>query len=114
MLTVNALRDFGANTAEGLGRCLNNEAFYLRLVNMALDDAGFAKLAAALESGDKKGAFEAAHSLKGVLGNLALTPLYVPVSEVTELLRAEEDADYSACLAGILAKRDELLALRNA
>ena len=114
MLTVNTLRDFGANTAEGLGRCLNNEAFYLRLVNMALDDAGFTKLAAALERGDKKEAFEAAHSLKGVLGNLALTPLYEQVSEMTELLRAGKDADYPAYLAGILAKREELLALRDA
>ena len=44
MITVDALRAFGANTEEGLGRCLNNETFYLRLVGMALDDANFAKL----------------------------------------------------------------------
>ena len=30
MLTVAALREFGANTEEGLSRCMNNEAFYLR------------------------------------------------------------------------------------
>ena len=45
MLTVDALRQIGVNTKEGLGRCLNNEAFYLRLVNMALDDAAFERLA---------------------------------------------------------------------
>ena len=66
-----------------------------------------------MESGDRKEAFEAAHSLKGVLGNLSLTPLYEPTSEMTELLRAGADADYPACLAKILAKRDELLALRG-
>jgi len=112
MLTVNALRDFGANTREGLGRCLNNETFYLRLVNMALNDAGFGRLAAAVESGDRKEAFEAAHSLKGVLGNLSLTPLYELTSEMTELLRAGQDADYSAYLAKLFALRDELLAMR--
>ena len=47
MLTIDSLRRFGANTQEGLSRCMNNEAFYLRLVNMALDDAGFEKLSSA-------------------------------------------------------------------
>lgn len=112
MLTVDALRACGANTAEGLGRCMNNEAFYLRLVNMALDDAGFGKLSDAVAAGDKKAAFEAAHALKGVMGNLALTPIYAPVSEMTELLRASADADYQSYLDKILTARDELLALR--
>ena len=111
MLTIDALRRLGANTEEGLGRCLNNEAFYLRLVNMSLHDAGFDKLAAAVESGDRKAAFEAAHALKGSLGNLALTPIYTPVAELTDLLRGGQDADYKAMLETILLQRGALLAL---
>ena len=34
MITIDKLQQFGADTREGLGRCMNNEAFYLRLVNM--------------------------------------------------------------------------------
>ena len=45
------------------------------------------------EAGDKAAAFEMAHALKGVLGNLALTPIYKPLSEMTELLRAGKDPD---------------------
>lgn len=112
MLTLDALRACGANTAEGLGRCMNNEAFYLRLVNMALDDASFQKLSDAVAAGDKRAGFEAAHSLKGVLGNLALTPIYAPVAEMTELLRAAADADYQSYLNRILAARDQMIALR--
>ena len=111
MLTIEALKAFGANTEEGMGRCLNNEAFYFRLIKMAVADAGFEKLNAALDSGDKKAAFEAAHALKGVLGNLALTSLYQPVSEMTELLRAGADADYSPYRAIVDEKRAELAAL---
>ena len=33
MLTIDSLRRFGANTEEGLSRCMDNEDFYLRLVN---------------------------------------------------------------------------------
>ena len=113
MLTVDALRRWGANTDEGLSRCLNNEAFYLRLVNMALDDAGFEKLSSAIENDDRKAAFEAAHSLKGSLGNLALTPIYAPVVELTELLRGGQDTDYTALLEEILHQRKVLAALRG-
>ena len=112
MLTVDALHACGANTQEGLGRCMNNEAFYIRLVNMALDDASFQKLSDAVAAGDKKAGFEAAHSLKGVLGNLALTPIYAPVAEMTELLRAAADTDYQSYLDRILAARDQMIALR--
>ena len=50
MLTIEKLREYGANVEEGLGRCMNNETFYLRLVNMAAGDGGFAKLREALET----------------------------------------------------------------
>ncbi len=113
MLTIDALNRFGADTRNGLERCLNNEAMYLRLVNMALDDANFGRLAAAVETDDRKAAFEAVHALKGVMGNLALTPLYELSSELTELLRAGNDADYPAYLEKILAQRNALLDLRN-
>ena len=72
MLTVDKLRAFGADVDDGLKRCMNNEAFYLRLVNMALDDPGVAHLQEAAEASDRKAAFEAAHALKGMLANLSL------------------------------------------
>ena len=89
MLTIDALRDYGANVDEGLGRCFNNEAFYLRLVGMGLADANFDKLKAAMDAGDTTAAFEAAHALKGSIGNLSLTPIFEPISALTELLRGK-------------------------
>ena len=94
MLTLDALRAYGANVDEGLGRCMNNEAFYLRMVGLALQDDGYALLGKALAENDLKSAFEAAHRIKGVVANLALTPILTPVSELTELLRHETPGDY--------------------
>lgn len=111
MITLDALREYGANTAEGLERCMNNEAFYLRFVNMALEDKGFDALKTAIEAGDKKASFEAAHALKGLLGNLSLTPIYDIVVELTERLRAGEDADYEDYLRRVLEQRDMIAAL---
>ena len=108
MLTVEKLNAFGANTAEGIARCINNEAFYLRMVDMAMSDANFGKLETAIHAGDKDAAFEAAHALKGVLGNLSLTPILDPVVEITELLRARAQTDYKTLIHQIREARDEL------
>ena len=111
MLTLDALRAFGANVDEGMNRCMNNEQFYIRLIGMALADPSFEKLEAALAAGDVKAAFEAAHALKGVLGNLSLTTLYTPTSELTERLRAGTATVYEPYLQEILSQREKLKAL---
>jgi len=110
-MTIDDLKTYGANTEEGLGRCMNNEGFYLRLVKMIPGDANFQKLYDAVAGGDLATAFEAAHGLKGSTGNLALTPLFAPISEITELLRAKTQTDYTALIGRIRESRDELARL---
>ena len=55
----------------------------------------------ALKTGDLTAAFEAAHALKGSTGNLVLTPIFAPVSEITELLRARAQTDYTPLIEAI-------------
>lgn len=105
MITVEGLKEYGAAVDEGLARCMNNEAFYLRMVEKAVKDPAFDSLKNAIESDDLDEAFEAAHRLKGALANLALTPVSEPVEEMVELLRGREEADYSVCIDRIEAKR---------
>ena len=109
MLTIEQLRDWGANVDEALVRCLNNEAFYLRLADKALQDPGFDRLKDAVGTGDLDKAFEAAHALKGVMANLALTPILDPVREMTELLRSRTQTDYAPFLAEIDEQKARLL-----
>ncbi len=114
MLTIESLKEFGADTEEGLQRCMGNEGLYLRLVGIILKDPGFENLKNAVEARDLTAGFEAAHALKGALGNLSLTPVYDPVCEITELLRAKTDTDYMPLLTAILAGRDRLRDLAEA
>jgi len=109
MLTMDALKAFGADTEAGLARCMGMQDFYLRLVKMELDDRHFAALAEAVAKQNWQGAFEAAHALKGAVGNLALTPLYVPICEITEKLRgAAGDVDTGDLLPRIQKALDDL------
>ena len=112
-MTLDALRAFGANTAEGLGRCLNDEPFYLELVAMALADGNFDALKAAMDAGDARAAFMAAHALKGSVGNVALTPLYEPICALTELLRGKDSPVEGGdqLLEQILTAREKALSL---
>ena len=109
MLTIEKLKEFGVNTEEGLGRCLNNESFYLNLVKIGLNDEGFSKLELALKDKNLDKAFEIAHALKGVMGNLAIAPIYEVISEMTEELRSRKQIDYSPILNRLKGNRDKFL-----
>lgn len=113
MITLETLRDFGADVDEGLARCLNKEDFYLKMVDLGLSDERFTTIKDALDAKNLDTAFEMAHALKGVLGNLALTPILAPVSEMTELLRARTDMDYAPLYQAMRTQYDKLLALKE-
>lgn len=74
-MTLDALKAFSANTAEGMERCLNDESFYPEMVATALADGSFDALNAAMDAGDARAAFSAAHALKGAVGNAAPAPI---------------------------------------
>ena len=108
MLTIEKLNALGADTTDGLKRCMDNEAFYLRLCGMAVADDGFERLRDAVEAGDLKEAFDRAHALKGVLANVSLTELLAPVAEITEELRAGNEMDYSPYIERIFTELEKL------
>lgn len=111
MLTIEGLKNYGADTQEGITRCFGNEEFYLKLVTTVPNEPSFEKLSEALAQKDLAAAFEYAHALKGVLSNLSLTPICNPVNEITELLRAKTDMDYSDKLNEILKQKQLLTEL---
>ena len=111
MLTIEKLREYGANVEEGLNRCMNNEAFYLKLVNLFLMNNDFNKLKEAIDNNNLEEGFKAAHALKGVLGNLSLTPLSNIIYEMTELLRNKVQRDYNEFIINYQKEYDKLVAL---
>ena len=108
MITVEKLNQFGADTQDGISRCMGMDSLYLKLVGMAPDEKNFDLLKDAIEANNLDQAFEAAHALKGVMANLSLTPLSEKVIEITELLRKRTETDYGPLLKDILDLRDKL------
>lgn len=96
---------YGADYTVTMERFLGNEAMYLRFLDMLFQDGSLRRLGGALDAGDMTAAFEAAHTLKGVAGNMGLTPLYQAVCVIVEPLRAgERRKDYPELYQAILAE----------
>jgi HPt (histidine-containing phosphotransfer) domain-containing protein len=103
---------YGADYESTMERFMRNEGMYLRFLDMLFQDGNLQKLGNALQSGSMTEAFEAAHTLKGVTGNMGLTPLYAAVCRIVEpLRRGEEGEDYAALYQTVLeefARAEEL------
>lgn len=109
MMTLDDLRAMGVRVDEGLARCLDNEEFYLKMVDKCLNDSNFEEPGRTLDAGDLDQAFEYAHAIKGVLSNLALTPLQDEIAGFIEPLRARTRMDYSEMYASLIRTRDEFI-----
>lgn len=108
MLTIEKLEQYGANTNEAINRCMGNKDLYLRLVMLVFEDDNFDKLQKAINNDNLQEAFEAAHALKGILGNLSLGKIYDKSVEITELLRNKTKMDYHPLLNELLNDKKEL------
>ena len=108
-MNIDGLRELGANVEEGLERCMGMEDFYIEMIELGLSDERFEALGSTLEAADIDASFEHAHALKGVIGNLALAPLYETICEITEHLRAKEQIDYKPLYDRLLSQREAFL-----
>lgn len=89
---------------EVLGRFLGKEDFYLRMLKKFLDDKNFEGLEQTVAEKNWPEAFNYAHTVKGLCGNLGLDGIMKYVVPLTEELRNEPYdesviADYMAYAA---------------
>ncbi|MDO4182253.1 MAG: Hpt domain-containing protein [Coriobacteriia bacterium] len=70
------LETYGVNWEDAMERFGGNTAFYFKLLARYTEKAYLEQMKQSLEAGDENAAYEACHTLKGVAGNLSLTPLF--------------------------------------
>ena len=87
------LRNFGCDVEGTFERVLNDSDLYMSCMNMLINDASFEILGECLKSGDVKGGFDAAHTLKGIISNMGVTPMYEIIVKIVEPLRAGNGED---------------------
>lgn len=79
--------EYGIDCENGVKRFMGREEVYKAILFSFIRDENYEKLKTALENGDCRDAFKAAHTLKGVCGNLSIKGLEDRFSKITDLLR---------------------------
>lgn len=93
------LEESGADVEATLKRFMGKDELYLKFLAKFPADQNYANLGTNMEAGAFEEAYKCAHALKGVVGNLGLTPIFERVSILVEELRNKADADVDAARA---------------
>lgn len=109
MLTIEALRAYGADTQSGLAQCLNDESFYLGLVEMLINDARFEEMCLAVETLGIRHALHEAYALWETASSLALTPLAEQFEQLILCLQLRGDSAVLEKQLGLLRMNMEKL-----
>lgn len=90
MAVLQELQAAGADVPGTLERFMGNEALYIKFLAKFLDDKTYGQLLEAYSSQNVEELFRAAHTFKGVTGNLGLNMLYDKVVNIVECGRQGE------------------------
>ena len=94
-------------------RFMNNEKIYVKMLSKFPAHAEKLPVMPYLEAGDYSTAVENAHTLKGLTGNLSLTPLYEAYDEIVKALRANEPEKAQARLTEVLPVQQAIIDCLN-
>jgi len=74
---------------DGVKRVMNNKAFFIKMLVKFKDDPNIKNLEVALAANDYEKAQVAAHTLKGLSGNLSLTELFKQSREIEAQIKTK-------------------------
>lgn len=105
------LSEMGINGSETLERFGGLQVLMEKMLKSFLDDQNFSRLKEAVEQGDAEAAERAAHTLKGMCGNLGMAELSRLNSNFVERLRSGDTSGMKEDLVGISGEYERVLGL---
>lgn len=87
MKTLEEMKLAGIDTEQAMERFMNNEDMYRKFLHKLPAETSYKDMMDAIEDQNVEGAFDAAHKLKGIVGNLALVKIYNSLYDIVETLR---------------------------
>ncbi len=85
------LEKAGVDIASAMDRFDNDESFMMMFVKKFTKDTSMESLSRAVEEKDYDTMFRAAHTIKGISGNVGLTKLYTVCDELVKKYRAGDN-----------------------
>lgn len=103
------LKDLGMNPDEGVQRMGGNSPLYEKMLVRLKDMIKDSPVRMDFDSNDYSDIEEAAHTIKGASGNLAVTPIYEFYSEFVKLLREHQPEQAKKILQKALPVQDAII-----
>ncbi len=108
---LDQLNAYGMDVNATLARFAGNEALMMRFLLGFPNDKTYGSLEAAVAANDHEAMKAAAHSLKGLTGNLGLTPLFEASTEMMNALRSDAPCDVAALYASVKEEYEKAVAM---
>ena len=110
MSMLEELKDLGVNIEDALQRFMNNSSLYEKMLSKLVNNVKDINVLPSIEAGDYTAACDAAHTLKGVMGNLSITPLYKSYTQIVNLLREDNPEEAKKILLETLPVQEKIIA----
>lgn len=101
----------GVNIETAMERFIGNEELLIRFLKKFPEDPNYGQLKEAMSAKNYKDAFTAAHTLKGLCGNLSLNDLFELVSKETECLRHDQHDEAEEIFPELAAEYERVVAI---
>ncbi len=104
------LEAYGIDYTDAIDRFGGSADFYEKLALRYLDDSNYVNLVAAMEAEDYDAAYKAAHSLKGVSGNLSFARLFKVAAAASDALYQGEPQAAATLMPELKEAHEQVLA----
>ncbi len=104
---IQALQEWGCDTGAALERFDQDKDLYVECLKIFATDENFTLLKNALVDDKVEEAFNAAHALKGVSGNLSLGNLYQNICSVSDALKIGDLATAKIAFEDMVRSKEE-------
>lgn len=108
------LESYGVDIKATMVRFIDDESLYTHCLSVFFEGKEFMHLESAISAKDYNAAFEVAHTIKGLTGNLGLTPLYEKVCALIEPLRHNDIENLDALYSSVLEELEKATEIWNA
>lgn len=111
MNLIEELKSLGVDVDDGLNRVMGDNSLYEMMLGMFIDAVNEKPVNPEdFDSGNLDEVIARIHMLKGVTGNLAMTPLFTAYTNSLQLLRAGQPREAKAIFEQLLPVQSEILA----
>lgn len=104
------LRALNVDVDGGLKRINGNEKLYTRLLGTFTKSINTYYVSPDFDGNNYNEEIEKAHAIKGVSGNLSITPIYEAYTKIVDLLRAGKPEEARPILEQVLPVQAEIVA----